>query len=453
MISSRIRNQLIVFSALTLAATLMIFFVYAHMPTVMGIGQMKISALVTDGAGIYKNGNVTLRGVPIGKVSGVGLTPGGIRVDMSVDKDAKIGADATAEIHSVSAVGEQYVDLVSNQTAGPYLPAGYVIPVERTSVPTQIASVLDDTQTMLASIPNDGLQTFLDEGAKAFSNLGPSLSVLADSSQKLVDEANRSYPETAQLVQTVGPLLDTQNRTAGDVRDYFDYLANFSGVLSKGDNHLRHALPGVAEAADNASGFFEDNKYQAPILASNLRTVGQVFGVYRPAVEELFVRLPVLEGWLQIWDRSPDGVRAAFQTEVDEGCSAGYHSEHTRSPEALTDVPPDKNTYCNVPHDDPRVVRGARNIPCLEGDTSLRAASVDECFHRRPKPATPGGAGTGPTIAPTQPFSTPLPETGPFSGTPTYPNGAEPLSTFGATSTPGGKDQTWQSLLTRPNGR
>lgn len=446
MITSRIRRQLIVFGILTLTATLMIVFMYANLPTVFGVGQMRISAMVPDGAGIYKNGNVTLRGVQIGKVTGISLTPTGVRVDMSVKRDAHIGVDATAAIHSVSAVGEQYVDFVSRQKGGPYLTDGAVLPVSRTSVPTPVSDVLDQTDNMLASIPSEGLQTFLNEGSKAFANLGPSLGSLADSSQKLVDEANRNYAQTAQLINTVGPLLDTQTQTSDSVRAYFRNLANFTGVLSDGDQHLRLALPKVASAADKASNFLQDNQYKAPILASNMRTVGQVFGVYRPALEDLFVKLPVLEGWLEIWDRSPDGVRAVFQTEVDEGCSAGYHSTHTRSPEALTDVPPDKNTYCNVPHNDPRVVRGARNIPCLEGDTSIRAALLDQCFHRKPNPAVVNNGGTGPVIAPTQPLRTPLPETGPFSGTPSNPNGADPLAPLGGTST-ASQDPSWQSLL------
>jgi phospholipid/cholesterol/gamma-HCH transport system substrate-binding protein len=446
-ITARIRRQLVVFGVLSLSAALMIVFVYAHLPTVFGYHQMRVSAVFSDGAGVYTNGNVTLRGVQIGKITGVSLDPHGVRVDMSVRKDADIGADSRAEIHSVSAVGEQYVDFISRQKGGPYLRDGAVVPVSRTAVPSQIADVLDHTDTMLASIPADGLRTFLTEGSKAFANLGPALGSLADSSQSLVDEANANYAQTHQLIDSIGPLLDTQTQTAGSIQNYFRYLANFTGVLRDGDGHLRDALPGVSRAATQAGDFLDDNRYNAPILAANLRTVGQVFGVYRPPLETLFTKLPVLEGWLQIWDRSPDGVRAVFQTEFDEGCSAGYHSDHTRGPDDLTDVPPDKNTYCNVPHNDPRVVRGARNIPCLEGNTKLRAALLDQCFGREPQPGVPGGAGTGPTVAPTQPLRTPMPETGPFSGTPSNPNGADPLAAFGGTSTPA-QDPSWQSLMT-----
>src|SRR5882757_863616 len=210
MISSYVKKQLIVLTALSVSAALIIVFVYAHIPTVLGFGQMKLSAYFTDGAGVYKESNVTTRGAVIGKVKSISLTPQGVKVDMSIDNTKEIGANARAAIHSVSAVGEIYVDLVSDQTAGPYLEDGAVIPVERTEVPEQIAPVLDKVTTFLHSFPNDGIQTFLDEGSKAFQNLGPDLRTLVDAAQNLTVSADQHFQQTQALLNTVGPLLDTQ---------------------------------------------------------------------------------------------------------------------------------------------------------------------------------------------------------------------------------------------------
>jgi phospholipid/cholesterol/gamma-HCH transport system substrate-binding protein len=461
MISSYVKKQLLVFSVMALAAVLVIVFVYAHIPTVLGIGQMKVTAYFSDGAGIYVNSNVTTRGVQVGKVTKVGLTPQGVAVTMQMADDTKVGADAHAEIHSVSAVGEQYVDLVSDQPAAPYLQPGAQIPMSRTSVPEQIAPVLDKATNLLASIPNDGLQTFLDQGEQAFQNLGPDLRTLVDSSQSLISAADQNYGPTATLIDTVGPLLDTQNRDAGDVRSYFHDLAHFTGVLRKGDDHLRGGIRNVRKAVDQINDFLGDNENSTPILARNLRVVGDLLGAYRPGLEQVLVTYPLVEARLQRATRGTRGARVSLAVPVVyPNCTEGFKKGELRNINDLTDKDTPPNTYCKIPHDAQRLVHGARNIPCLDGNVGMRAALIDECFGRKPVPATIAGKSG-------DPGQLPLPNVIPRFGQRTpldppdnqkyYPHeqsdqsDSEPLSQLGAQGTPAsGKEGTWQSLLTGP---
>lgn len=462
MISSYVKRQLAVFAALSLAAVLVIVFVYAHVPTVLGFGQMTLSAMFSDGAGIYVNSNVTERGVQVGKVTQVDLTPRGVQVTMSIAKNPPVGADARAEIHSVSAVGEQYVDLVSNQAGGPYLQDGALIPISRTTVPEQIGPVLDKATTMLASIPNNGLQTFLDEGYKAFNNLGPDLHTLVTSSQDLINTADQNYGQTAQLIQTIGPLLDTQNVAADSVQGYFAHLANFTGVLAGGDRHFRGALRGIDPAVRRASGFLRDNENNAPVLATNARTLGQVAGVYRPGLEEILAEYPVAVDFL-LNDSilSPDrGFRAALAANLVEGCSTGYNAQHMRNYNDLSDRDAEPGTYCKVPHNDPRVMRGARNIPCLEGHVGMRAGTVAECFGQTPDEAAGNDllriGPKGPLPSSSTGF---IPQKGPFTPPANQrhrdadTSTSDPLSAFGGMGTDDeGGARTWQSLLSGPVG-
>jgi hypothetical protein len=84
--------------------------------------------------------------------------------DMSVDDVVRVGANARATIRSVPGVGDVYVDPVPDLPAGPYLADRAAIPIERTEVPEQIAPVLDKLPDFVHSVPNDGIQTFLDAG-------------------------------------------------------------------------------------------------------------------------------------------------------------------------------------------------------------------------------------------------------------------------------------------------
>jgi phospholipid/cholesterol/gamma-HCH transport system substrate-binding protein len=462
MISSYVKKQLIVLTSLSVAAVLIIVLVYAHIPTVLGFGQMKLTAYFTDGAGVYKDSNVTTRGVVIGKVKTISLTPQGVKVDMSVDNTEEIGANAHAAIHSVSAVGEIYVDLVSDQTGGPFLTDGSVIPIERTEVPEQIAPVLDKVTGFIHSFPNDGIQTFLDEGSKAFDNLGPDLRTLIDAAQNLTVSADQHFQQTQTLLNTVGPLLDTQvvNGYGDNIKRYFSDLAHFTGAFRSEDDHFRSAIDTTRGAVDRATDFLQDNENTAPILARNMRAVGHLLGVYRDGIEQVLVEYPIALAREQWVVRGPTrGLHAGLNTVVWQGCSEGFRGNDLRNYNDLTDKEAPANEYCKAPHDAQKYVRGARNIPCSEGYVGMRAATVDECFGRRPD-QTPGTSGFPAYNPPT--FRGPqTPQRTDFDphdnqrnyqhSTSTAMPGGEPLDTLGAKSTAAPvKEESWQSLLSAP---
>ena len=83
----------------------------------MGIGQYQLKAELPASGGLYSTANVTYRGITIGKVTAVEPTENGAEATMSIASKFKIPLDAVANVHSVSAVGEQYLDLVSEGKA------------------------------------------------------------------------------------------------------------------------------------------------------------------------------------------------------------------------------------------------------------------------------------------------------------------------------------------------
>ena len=62
-------------------------------------------------------------------------------------------------MHSVSAVGEQYIDLVSSRTGGPYLADQQTI--TRSTVPSQIGPALDAANRGLEVLPKDKVASLL----------------------------------------------------------------------------------------------------------------------------------------------------------------------------------------------------------------------------------------------------------------------------------------------------
>lgn len=94
-------------------------------------------------------------------------------------------SDLDAEVHSQSAVGEQYVALLPRGGESRPLADGDVVPRARTSVPPDINSLLDATNRALEAIPQDNLETVIDESYTAVGALGPELSRIVKGSSRV----------------------------------------------------------------------------------------------------------------------------------------------------------------------------------------------------------------------------------------------------------------------------
>ncbi len=85
------------------------------------------------------------------------LTDKGAEATLSWTARPKVPADLAAEVRSMSAVGEQYVELLPRTNSGPYLDNGSVIAMSNTKVPQQVGPMLDQLGKLVDTIPKDKL--------------------------------------------------------------------------------------------------------------------------------------------------------------------------------------------------------------------------------------------------------------------------------------------------------
>ena len=117
----------------------------------------------------------------------------------------QIPADLQAQVHSLSAIGEQYVDLLPRTDSGPYLQDGSVIPVHDTTIPQAIGPVLDQVSALIDSIPKEKLGNLLDETFKGFNGAGYDLGSLLDSAAKVSADINAQGERPRRLVDDSVP--------------------------------------------------------------------------------------------------------------------------------------------------------------------------------------------------------------------------------------------------------
>ncbi|MEU7766454.1 MlaD family protein [Nocardia sp. NPDC049190] len=456
-----VRTQLVIFSVLTVISLVVMGGVYVKLPAMFGIGRYAVTVRLAATGGLYPTANVAYRGTNVGVVKEVRLTPAGVDAQLSINSDFKIPSDVEAWVRSVSAVGEQYVDLVpAEHRTGGNLHDGSVIPMDRTELPQDVGSMLDQTDRLLSSVADTRLRQVIDEAFLAFNGAGPDLQRFIDSAALLVQEAHNNAESTKRLIDQIGPLLDTQTRSDAAIRSWTADLATVTDQLRGHDPALRGVLREGPSAMRRVSTLFNDLQPTLPLLLSNLISVGQVAVTYHAGLEQILVIYPPLVAALLTAVRGPleYGALVDFMAVVNDppACTTGFlPPDQRRSPSELDTVDTPPGLYCKVPQGAREAVRGIRNTPCVEVP-GVRAPTPELCRtgyvplgnnppFGPPQPVAPDPAGAAPASYGGTPAAARAydPQTGVYIGTDgrTYRQGD--IGPGGSGTVP----SSWQAML------
>ncbi|MGO9930108.1 MAG: MCE family protein [Mycobacterium sp.] len=390
MLTRFIRIQLAIFTIVGTFAVAMMAFSYIQAPTLLGIGRITVTVELPAAGGLYRFSNVTYRGVRVGKVTAVELTPRGAKATLSLNTSPKIPANLQAEVHSISAVGEQFVDLRPRTDSPPYLRDGSVIAMRDTTIPQGVGPMLDQVSALVGSIPKDKLHALLDESFKGFNGAGYDLGSLIDSAATVSGDLKPVADRTRTLFEDTGPLLDSQAETTDSIRTWARSLAGVTQQVVTDDAQVRTLLERGPGALDEVSRLLNQVKPTLPVLLANLTTVGRIAVKYHAGLEQLLVLLPPYAASIQTYGlgrNNPYGFALGdFTLTVSDppACTVGFLPPSSwRSPSDTTTIDTPDGLYCKLPQDSPIGVRGARNYPCM-GHPGKRAPTVDICDSDRP---------------------------------------------------------------------
>jgi phospholipid/cholesterol/gamma-HCH transport system substrate-binding protein len=482
----RIVIQFIVFLVGTVVAASIMAFHYMRLPNYLfGLGHYRVTLQLPSAGGLYTSGNVTYRGTEVGRVESIDLSGNGVNAVLSLKSGIDIPADLDAEVHSQTAVGEQFVALVPRSSNGPALKQGDVIPLDRASVPPDINSLLDATNRGVQAIPHDDLKTAIDEAYTAVGGLGPELSRLVKGTTAVAIDARHNLDALVALIDRSQPVLDSQTASADSISAWAANLATVTGELKTRDTEVSSLLDNGPAAADETRALLDRLKPTLPILLANLVSLDRVGITYRSDLEQLLVVFPEGISELQggsLVNRNTKQAYSGFflsfnlNLNLPPACLTGFLPPQQQRVASDVDSPPRPagNLYCRVPQDSPFNVRGARNIQC-ETKPGKRAPTAGMCESDenyvplndgynwkgdpnatlsgqpipQPYPGDPAQHAPAPPAAPpVAPVATATydPSTGMYVG----PDGkVHTQSNLARTST----EQTWQSMLLPPAGK
>ncbi len=275
MIRRTVRIQLVIFLLITVLGIGYAGFQY------VGLGHQIVNKPYTlhvhfpDATGAYVNAEVTENGVQIGKISAMKLTPDGVDLKLSINHGHKIPKGGTvANLQNLSAVGEQFIDLISTSDSEPFLQDGDSVPAGKT--PISSATLLTNMDRLVNSVDQQDLTVVIDELNKAFAGSGPDLARLIESGDRFTEAMQAALPQTIQLINDGKTVLDTQRATASDIRSFASNLSKLVHSIREDDPSYRSLIDNGVASSQQLNSLLLDNEHPLSTLVANLVTVSQI---------------------------------------------------------------------------------------------------------------------------------------------------------------------------------
>jgi virulence factor Mce-like protein len=324
-----------------------------------------VHVVLPQSGGLLAQQDVTLRGVPIGRIAAVQLSGDGVTAVADIDADVKVPKNSAIRVSGLSPAGEQYLDFRPEGDDGPYLADGDTVAEKQTAVPVPFYQLVGNAEGALNQVDPAKIEAMTKE-----LGVGPQapekLAALVDGGAFLITTLDSVLPETVRTLRNSRTVLTTLADVGpGLSTTSIDLQGILSGV-NKMDGGYRKLLDTGREPLTQLDNVIADNSDTMVQLLVNLTTVAQLSYVHVPALKALFPG-PEQRGSMI------DAVSSIFHdggvwviADVYPRYTCDYKLPR-HAPSQADFVEPYRYTYCDNP--DPAVlVRGARNAPRPPGD-------------------------------------------------------------------------------------
>jgi phospholipid/cholesterol/gamma-HCH transport system substrate-binding protein len=238
MIGKRVLINLCVFLGLTV---LLVWYGASQLLLEKGGGK-QVHVEFTDASGLGPRNDVTMRGVPVGAVKTVTLTPKGVAdVVIQLQPGVEVPSGSKAEITRRSPIGDLTLDLKPG--TGEDMEDGATIPVSATTTPPDPERTIAELAKVLGAVPSSDLSTLVHELSLAVDGRGEDLATLSRVSGELPARILEVRRQLDHLIRTGPVVTGVFAANAKALRDDIAQTAVLADIL----RDRRHDLVSLSE--------------------------------------------------------------------------------------------------------------------------------------------------------------------------------------------------------------
>lgn len=225
----------------------------------------RLTLLLDSSGGLMPTSQVTMRGIRVGKVTGIHTTATGLKVSIDLDREHAIPADSAISIQNLSLVGEQYIDFQPAHIAPPYFSDGTVIPAERVASAVTVSDLLNKANALLSVLNPTDVNNIVGTVSQAFAGNDPAIDSLAATA---AGAAKIERDDKAMLAALFGNLA-TLTTNINDL-DVGGVLSSSGRLLPGSIMALARLTREVDRYAHTGDGMFAPGA-PVPTLVANLK--------------------------------------------------------------------------------------------------------------------------------------------------------------------------------------
>jgi phospholipid/cholesterol/gamma-HCH transport system substrate-binding protein len=191
----------------------------------------RLTLLLNTSGGLMPTSDVTMRGIKVGRVTGIETTATGLAVSIDLDRTHPVPADSPISVENLSAAGEQYIDFKPKLIAPPYFADGAVIPADRVAPTVTGSDLLTKANALMSALNVDQMRIIISNASAAFAdndNTIDSLATTAGLTAKVIHDDK-------QLLATLFNNISTFTTNLGEI--------NAGEVISETGKLLPRSVP------------------------------------------------------------------------------------------------------------------------------------------------------------------------------------------------------------------
>jgi virulence factor Mce-like protein len=242
-------------------------------------GEYRVTAFFTETVGLYPGSDVRVLGIPIGTITDIVPLGDKVRVEMSIDDDYDVPADADAIVLAPSLVSDRYVQFSPVYDGGPTMEDGAEVPLERTAIPVELDAVYGALDELSAALgPNgankDGaLSDLVDVGAANLEGNGAALNRTLTGFSQAVQTLAENRDDLFGSVENLQTFTTALATIDAQVGQFNDNMAAVSDLLAGEREDLQLAVSLLTDALGDVARFMQDN---TTLLTTNVDRLADV---------------------------------------------------------------------------------------------------------------------------------------------------------------------------------
>ncbi|MGW1679141.1 MCE family protein [Saccharopolyspora sp. NPDC002376] len=239
----------------------------------------------STGNQLLPDSDVKVRGMVVGRVTGVQSTGDGAELHLALepDKVQHLPSNVSARLLPRTLFGERYVSLeLPDQASTTTLAAGDVIEQDRTSAGIELEKVLADTMPVLQAVHPDDLAVTLNALDQALSGRGEQLGETLSQLNTYLDGLNPSVPDLQRNLKEMVGVAQTYEDAAPDVLEALDNFSTTARTLVDQRENLKTLTGQLTTTADDTTEFLQNNRDNLIQLGESQRPTLDVLAKYSP---------------------------------------------------------------------------------------------------------------------------------------------------------------------------